>query len=382
MANLLRVRTGAQRVTNVELFFDLVYVFAVTQLSHYLLGHATVEGAFQTALLLALVWLAWEYTAWTTNYLDPDRIPVRLLLMSLMLVSLVMSAALPQAFGKLGLVVGAAYATMQIGRSAFMMVALRGERLERTFQRLLVWSVVSGGLAILGGMANGHARELLWLLAPGTDLLGAAVGFYTPGLGRSVTTDWTIAGSHLAERCQGFILIALGESIVVIGATLAGLPALTAPEVLAFMAAFSGAVGLWWLYFDRGADESERVIAASTDPGRLGRSAFHFIHPIMVAGIIVTAAADELVLSHPARIAEASTVWLVLGGTALFLAGHAAFKIVVWRHVSWTRLGAVAVLAALGLFGKQLTGVALISFAAVGVIAVALSDRLLMGHDS
>jgi low temperature requirement protein LtrA len=203
-----------------------------------------------------------------------------------MLVSLVMSAALPQAFGNLGLVVGASYSTMQVGRSAFLMVALRGERLERTFQRVLAWCVVSGGLAILGGMANGHARELLWLLAPGIDLLGAAVGFYTPGLGRSVTTDWTITGSHLAERCQGFILIALGESIVVIGATLAGLPALTASEVLAFVAAFSGAVGLWWLYFDRGADEGKRVIAASTDPGRLGRSAFHFIHPIMVAGII------------------------------------------------------------------------------------------------
>src|SRR5207248_10667426 len=105
MANLLRVRTGAQRVTNVELFFDLVYVFAVTQLSHYLLGHATVDGAFQTALLLALVWLAWEYTPRTTNYPDPDRIRLRLLRMSLMRVSPVLPAALPQGFANLGRVV-------------------------------------------------------------------------------------------------------------------------------------------------------------------------------------------------------------------------------------------------------------------------------------
>lgn len=173
--SLLRVRTGIQRVTKIELFFDLVYVFAVTQLSHYLLGHATIEGALQTALLLALVWLAWEYTAWVTNYLDPDRIPVRLLLVLLMLVSLVMSAALPNAFGRLGLVVGAAYATMQVGRSAFVMVVLRGERLQRTFQRILVWCLVSGGLAVLGGIVNGHARELLWLLTASVDLLGHCV---------------------------------------------------------------------------------------------------------------------------------------------------------------------------------------------------------------
>ena len=209
-----------------------------------------------------------------TNYLDADRIPVRLLLVLLMLVSLVMSATLPDAFGRLGLLVGAAYATMQVGRTAFVMVALRGERLQRAFQRVLVWCLVSGGLAILGGVVNGHARELLWLLTVSVDLLGAAVGYYTPWLGRSTTADWTIAGSHLAERCQGFILIALGESIVIIGATLASLPSLAAPEIIAFVTAFTGAVALWWIYFDRSADESERGIASfnrsgSTRPLRL-----------------------------------------------------------------------------------------------------------------
>ena len=100
---LLRDRSGVQRVTNIELFFDLVYVFAVTQLSHYLIGHSTVAGALQTGLLLAMVWLVWSYTTWVTNWLDPERMAVRLLLVVLMLVSLAMSVSLPRAFEDLGL---------------------------------------------------------------------------------------------------------------------------------------------------------------------------------------------------------------------------------------------------------------------------------------
>ena len=129
---LIRVRAGAgerQRVTNIELFFDLVFVFAVTQLSHYLLGHRSFAGAAQAALLLAMVWLLWAYTTWVTNWFDPEKIPVRLLLLALMLISLVMSAALPDAFAASGLIVGGAYAVMQVGRSLFAVGALRGQRL-------------------------------------------------------------------------------------------------------------------------------------------------------------------------------------------------------------------------------------------------------------
>src|SRR5690242_4482032 len=123
---LLRDRSGGQRVTNIELFFDLVYVFAVTQLSHFLLHDQTVAGALRAALLLAMVWLVWAYTTWVTNWMDPERIEVRLLLVALMLVSLAMSAGLPYAFEAWGWVVGTAYAVQQVGRSVFMVVALRG----------------------------------------------------------------------------------------------------------------------------------------------------------------------------------------------------------------------------------------------------------------
>ena len=176
---------------------------------------------------------------------------------------------------------------------------------------------------------------------------GAAIGFPTPGIGRSDTSDWTIDGRHFAERCQAFVLIALGESIVVSGARLTDLlhAHLDTSRVVAFGTAFVAAVALWWVYFDRSAADSADAIARSDDPGRLGRNAFHWVHPIIVAGIIVSAAADEVVLAHPAARGVMSTSWLVLGGVALFLAGHAIFKAIVWRVVSWPRVVAVLVLS-------------------------------------
>ncbi len=162
---LMRDRAdGEQRVTNVELFFDLVYVFAVTQLSHYLLPRPTVDKALQTALLLVMVWLLWAYTTWVTNWLDPERIPVRVLLLCLMLVGLAMSAALPRAFGDSGLLIGVAYAVMQIGRSVFTVWAMRGP-LQRNFQRILAWCCVSGALAIAGGLTASVSAGPV--LAPG-----------------------------------------------------------------------------------------------------------------------------------------------------------------------------------------------------------------------
>jgi low temperature requirement protein LtrA len=373
---LLRDRSGSQRVTNIELFFDLVYVFAITQLSHYLLGHSTVPGALQAGLLLVMIWLVWVYTTWVTNWLDPDQMAVRLLLVVLMLISLAMSASLPRAFEDLGLWVGAGYALQQIGRSVFMVIALRGHVLQANFERILAWCVVSGALAVSGGFAHGSSRYLLWLLAVGVDLAGGVVGFATPGLGRSRTSDWTIEGGHFAERCQGFILIALGESIVIIGATLTEIKSVTVSSVTAFVVAFVGSVALWWLYFDQSAEAAAEKIARSDDPGRLGRSAYHLIHPVMVAGIIVSAAADQKVLSDPGRTASTAAAWMILGGPALFLAGHAAFKLVVWRFVSWPRLAGIAVLALLALAADAIPALALAACAAALVTAVAATDRL------
>lgn len=376
LGGLLRSHAEAQRATSIELFFDLVYVFAITQLSHFLLAHATVRGALDTLLLFAMVWLVWAYTTWVTNWLDPQRLPVRSLLFALMIASLVLSAGLPEAFAGRGLWVGCTYAGMQIGRSAFAVLALRGQRLQRNFQRILAWCVLSGAAAIAGGFAHGSARELLWLAAVLIDISGGLVGFYTPGLGRSTTADWTIEGNHIADRCQAFVLIALGESIVVIGATLAGLQAVGADEVGAFIAAFIGAVALWWIYFDRSAEEAAHVIAASDDPGRLGRSAYHLLHPIIIAGIVVTAAADQRVLAHPTTAPTSAVALMILGGSGLYLAGHAAFKAIVWRTLPLTRLAAIVALGLLGLAAPHVPSVALAGLTAAVLMALAASDRL------
>ena len=370
--NLLRSREGTKGTTNIELFFDLVYVFATTQLSHRLLAHPSATGALRAALLMV-----WIYTTWVTNWLDPERLPVRLALLTLALASLVMSAALPNAFGDRGLVVGCTYAATQIGRTIFTLTALGDDPLVRNFQRILVWCVLSGALAVLGGIVHGHGRELCWVATVAVDLGGGAAGFWTPGLGRSTTADWTIEGGHIANRCQAFLLIALGEGIVVIGASFSAIANPTASSVIVLVLAFAGSALLWWIYFDRSADEGARIIARSDDPGRLGRSAYHFIHPVMVAGIIVTAAADERVVVHPGMPVDAVTAWLVLGGTGLYLLGHALFKATVWHRIPWSRLAAIALLTIVGLVATHLEGVVLGAATNVILLAVVVSDRLL-----
>ena len=203
---LLRDRSrGEQRVTPLELFFDLVYVYAITQLSHLLLGHPTVGGALQTLFLLLVVWWAWQYTTWFTNWFDPDALPVRLVMVAVMLASLVMSVAIPEAFGERGLLFALAYVAIQVGRTGFAALVLnRQHPLGDGFRRILAWFVASGVLWVAGGLAEGEARYVLWLLALGVDYAGPVARYWTPGLGSSRTEEWTIEGAHFAERCQLF----------------------------------------------------------------------------------------------------------------------------------------------------------------------------------
>ena len=357
-----------------ELFFDLVYVLAVTQLSHLLAGHLTVHGAAQMALLLVAVWSAWVYNAWFTNWFDPDRRLVRLVLLAVMLASLLMSATLPEAFGERGLVFAGAYVAMQIGRTSFVVAAFRDEPgLRRNFQRVLAWLVVSGVVWLAGGLAHGTAREGLWLAAVVVDFAAPMWGFFTPGLGRSRTTDWTIAGGHFGERFPLFVMLALGESLLVTGTVFGELP-LSALTVTAFVVAFLGSVALWWVYFDRSAEDAGEVIAGSADPGRLGRSAYTYCHLPMVAGIIVTAVGDELTIAHPGGHASVATAATVLGGPALFLTGHALFKWTVFGRLSVPRLLAIVALAALWPLRSALSSLLLAAAATLVVAAVAVSD--------
>ncbi len=347
--NVLRPRRGHEdsRVTFVELFFDLVFVFAVTQLSHLLLAHLSLLGALQTTLLLMAVWWVWIFTSWVTNWLNPDRAPVRLMLFVLMLAGLVLSTSLPEAFDARGLTFAAAYVFMQVGRSLFMLWALRhrsGNR--RNFQRITVWLALAGGLWIAGGLVDHDARLALWASALFVEYLSPSVGFWTPRLGRSTTADWDIEGGHIAERCGLFIIIALGESVLVTGATFGALP-WTPATVTAALAAFVGSVAMWWIYFNIGAERGSRLIAASADPGRLARLAYTYIHLPIVAGVIVAAVADELVLAHPAGHGSPQTIATVLGGPALYLAGNLLFKRATAERLPLSHLGGLVLLALL-----------------------------------
>jgi low temperature requirement protein LtrA len=207
-AVLLRARDGDEgRVTPVELFFDLVYVFAVTQLSHRLLDHLSVRRVLETLMLA--VWGVWIYTAWFTNWFDPTRLAVRLVLVAVMLASLVMSIAIPEAFGERGLMFALAYVVIQVGRTAFTFIAFRkslgaSHPLSRNFQRVLCWLGAAGVLWIIGGLLEGEARYAVWVLALAVDYGGPVVNFYIPGLGRSRTEEWTIEGgtSLSAASCS------------------------------------------------------------------------------------------------------------------------------------------------------------------------------------
>lgn len=374
---LLRSRAdGEQRVTNTELFFDLVYVFAITQLARYLGEDLTWHTALRAVLLLLAVWWAWIYTAWTTNWLHPDVRAVRVMLIAVMLASLVVSATLPSAFGDRGLVFAITYVVMQVGRTFFVLFAVRRTGLLANFQRILSWLVFSGVFWLLGGLVSGTGRDVLWLVAVLIDVASPVCGFYTPGLGRSTTADWTIAGEHLAERCQLFMIIVFGESILDIGATLAGLP-FTPARVTTFAFAFVGTVALWWVYFDRAAEDSSRTIASSPDPGRLGRSAYTYFHLPMVAGVILTAVADERVIAEPTRPGSMPTTLVLLGGPILFLLGHFLFKRAVFGRLSLPRVIAIVVLSAFLPLGAVTSPMVLGTFTMLVVVGVAVTDVIL-----
>jgi low temperature requirement protein LtrA len=348
--SVLRPRRGHEdsRVTFVELFFDLVFVFAVTQLSHLLLEHLSLLGALQTTLLLMAVWWVWIFTSWVTNWLDPERPPVRLMLFVLMLAGLVLSTSLPEAFEARGLAFAAAYVFMQVGRSLFTLWALgsHSPANRRNFQRITAWLALAGVLWLAGGLADHGARFALWALALLIEYLSPSVGFWLPRLGRSTTADWDIEGGHIAERCGLFIIIALGESILVTGVTFGAL-AWTPETAAAFLAAFIGSVAMWWIYFNIGAGRGSRVIASSADPGRLGRLAYTYLHLPIVAGIIVAAVGDELVLAHPSGHGSPAATAAILGGPALYLAGNLLFKRATAERVPLSHLGGLVLLALL-----------------------------------
>ena len=335
------------RVSFAELFFDLIYVFSVTQLSHYLLEHLSLVGVLQTVLMWFAVWLGWQYTCWVTNWFNPDTLKIRSLLFAVMLVGLVMGAALPEAFGERGLLFGACLAVIQVGRTLYVLLELGGSHaLAPNFRRILGWTCIAALFWVAGGLAEPPARLALWTLAVLCEYVSPMFGFWLPGLGRSATTDWTIDGHHLAERCQLFIIVALGESILVTGATISHSEHWNAPTLIAFAVAFIGSLAMWWMYFDTSSEDGSHVIAHADDPGRIG-AYFHYVHVVIVAGVIACAVAADLIIAHPDGHIEAKYVAVLVGGPALYLFGNAMYKCVVYGRWPRSHLAGMVVLALL-----------------------------------
>jgi low temperature requirement protein LtrA len=355
----LRRRDGReQKTTALELFFDLVYVFAVTQLSHLVIdGGISGTSLVHAGFLLLVVWWAWIYTTWWVNWYDPDSGAVRLVLAAVALGSLLMSAAIPSAFDRHGLLFAGAYVAMQVSRNvAAVVLAGPGNPLRLVFGRIVVWSLASGALWLAGGFATGHARFALWAVALAVDLVAPLFGYRTPGLGSSATLDWDVEGGHFAERFQSFVIIALGESIVVTGAT-ASARGLTGEIVLALSLAFVVTATMWWLYFGEVAEGARRTMAESEDPGRLARDAYTYLHLPIVTGIIMVAIGDELLFAHPRRPLSTAGLVMTVAGPAVYLLGESLVRLRMIRQVGWKRLVAVGAFAVLGVAAHDASAV-------------------------
>jgi low temperature requirement protein LtrA len=338
---------GAEGTTPLELFYDLVFVFAVTQVSHQLATHLTWAGTGEALLTLMVVWWAWNYTTWATNELDVASSIVRLVLLAIMFASLLMAVAIPQAFGSRALLFAGAYVVIQVGRSAFLTFAAAGEgTVDRRAGRILTWFAMAGVFWVAGAFAASEVRPLLWLIALAIDYTAPLVLYWVPGRRRLDSSSWDVETAHFAERFQLFMIIALGEAIVVTGATTAALD-LDAARIGALTIAFLSSAALWWLYFDYVASAAEkRLERAAEGRTRLARDGYTYLHLGLVGGVMLVAVGDEIVIQHPTDVLTAQEIAVVVAGPAAYLLAHTMFRLRMARTVGTKRLtGALACLA-------------------------------------
>lgn len=346
------IRDNNSRVGFAELFFDLVFVFAITQVSHLLLHHYSLIGALEVALLFLAIWWVWIYTTWVLNMLDPDSTPVRGLLFALMGLGLFLSMSIPESFGDRGLIFAAAYVAMQLGRSLFMLAIVWAEPLRRqTYLRITAYFILSSGVWIFGGLVHDHGLRLaIWAVALGIDYMGPVLSYRLPGLGRETSTNWKVSGAHMAERCGLFVIICLGETLLVSGATFAK-EVWTGIGIASFLSAFLGTVAMWWVYFHIGHRRGAHQIEHSENAGAVARLAFTYFHIPIVAGVVLAAVGAEKAIAHPMDPAGLGAGLSVVGGVALFLLGNGLFKQSSAPHFPLSHLVGMVLCLALFLAG-------------------------------
>ncbi|MEW1583928.1 low temperature requirement protein A [Micromonospora vinacea] len=371
------------RATFLELFFDLVYVFALTRISARAFedltedpgrehGWGTVTGGGKTLLLLLALWAVWQGTAWTTSRYDPYRVPLQTVVLTALVCSMVMGVAIPRAFSETALMFAVPYVVAQVTRPVILSIALGPHPYRRLKVRMAVIFAVSGVLWISGAMLSTNAQVVLWSAALGLEYLASRCGWPVPGLGRSAISKWEIAGEHLAERYQQFFLVALGETILVAGFAYSKGP-YEAGHAWAFAGALATSIVLWRIYVQRAGRILGEAVMKARHPATIGRSAAD-THLVMVIGLSATAIGYELIIDHPLERIPGPWLAMVLGGPALFLAGRARLEYEVFGRVSPSRWIALTVLVVSSVPLLHLPGVVATAVGVLVLAAVAVAD--------
>jgi low temperature requirement protein LtrA len=366
--------TEEERKTSyLELFFDLVFVFAFTQVTALILEDTSVEGFLRSALVLAMVWWAWSAYAWMTNAIDIENSVTRLIIFAAMAAGFFMALAVPDAFQDEAGWFAVAYFVARILNSALYAWGSRGVPGQlAAVLRLSPWFLLAALVALIGGFVDPDYRAWVWLASLVIDVVGTLT---------VARAEWHVSPSHFAERFGLIVIIALGESIVAIGIATAGLER-DATYALSVIVAFAGVAGLWWAYFDFTAAAAARSLgrAAPAARGPLARDVFTFFHYPVVLGIILYAVAAKKTLEQPLDPLSEAGRWALGLGIASFLCGFALMRYRVIRRIAWERIAAavVAVLVALALDGTD----AIVTLGVViGVLIVSVAVETARLHE-
>jgi low temperature requirement protein LtrA len=360
-----RPAESEQRVTPLELFFDLVFVFAITQVTGFLADHPTWMGLLQGLLLLMALWWAWASYAWLTNWLNPEEGAVRLAMFGSMSAMLIVSLAVPQAFGVDGVVFGVAYFIVRVLDLVLYAISGRGDReLFRAILRITPGAVVGPALLIVAGFTEGTTQIAIWVVALSIDYLWVLIGG-----GRG----WRVSPEHFVERHGLIVIIALGESIVAIGVGAAGVE-LDAATITAAILGVVVAATLWWSYFDWVIFVAQSRLAEATGERRalLARDLYTYLHLPMVAGIILFALGMKKTLEHVDVPLEGIAAIGLCGGLALYMAAHVATRLRIgggWGHGRPVATVLLVALTPVATMVPALAALALVTAVCVGLIA-------------
>jgi low temperature requirement protein LtrA len=352
-----------QRVTPLELFFDLVFVFAITQVTGFLADNPTWGGLLRGIMVLGALWWAWAAYAWLTNTLNPEEGGVRLAVFAAMGAMLIVSLAVPNAFGDDGVTFGVAYFLVRALHLVLYAIAGRGDRdLLRAVLRIVPTAILAPILLVIAGFLDGPAQLALWGAALAVDYLGVLVGHMR---------GWRVSPEHFVERHGLVVIIALGESIVAIGVGAAGLP-LEAGLIAAALLGIIVAASLWWSYFDWVMFISQARLTEATGAERaaLARDLYSYLHLPMVAGIVLFALGLKTTLAHVDEPLPTIPALGLCGGVALYLLAHVALRLRISRTLGRGR--PIAAIVLVGMFFVAGEVPALASLGLVAAVCVAL----------